>query len=103
MNRMSHPVWIRPKPADLEMILGDCLASPINTIDVTVANSQMDDPRIEAEMFCARYVGGKVIDRPFPLMDSAETNTEQTQLGVDAVTVALNGICSTCTFRSTIG
>lgn len=103
MSKSVHPVWIRPKPTELEMILGDCLASPINTIDVTVANSQLEDPRITAEMSCAQYLSGAVIDRPFPLMDSADTNAEQTRLGVDAVQVALNGICSTCPFRSSVG
>lgn len=103
MSRSVHPVWIRPKPTELEMILGDCLASPINTIDVTVANNQLEDPRITAEMHCLRYLSGAVIEGPFPLMDSADTNAEQTRLGLDTVQEVLNGICSACSFRSSVG
>ncbi len=104
-NREQHPTWIRPKSREIEGILGDCLASPIQEIQVTVEEKTFNDPRIEALMNCSRYPNNShhKIDRPFPLADAADTNTEQLQLGIDSVKIALNSICKTCPFKSTVG
>ncbi len=102
-ERISHPVWTRPSEIELEGILGDCLASPVSGINVTAEADTLSDPTLVSEITCARFPEGITIETPFPLMDTADTNSEQIQLGVDTVKIALDSLCSTCTLRSCIG
>ena len=97
---VPHPVWIRPRSDELALIKGDCGVQPIGEIDVRVERVDvLDDPTIHALMLCKKFPSGNTLVIPFPLMDAAETNVEQTFLGIDTVSVSVSSLCKVCEFR----
>lgn len=95
-NRIPLTTWIRPSDIHLASIFGDCFVSPVDFIDVTVEENTFEDPRIETSMNCQRYPSSKTISLPFPLVDAADTNQEQTELGVETVKLAVQALCRVC-------
>ncbi len=102
-NRERHPTWVSPTPDQLSTILGDCLSSPVSKVNVTASPESLSDPTLEFDVNCWKFPEGHTVEVPFPLMDTADTNREQTQLGVDSAQVALDALCATCPFRSSVG
>jgi hypothetical protein len=99
-QRERHPTWVTPTDRQLSQVIGGCLADPVSRLDVTVVSrEQLDDPLLEMSVTCQQFPEGTTINTPFPLMDAADTNKEQTQLGIDAAQVALDGLCENCEFR----
>lgn len=98
-----HPTWVSPTPLQLITILGDCLSSPVSNVIVTASPESLSNPTLEFDVNCWKFPEGHEVKVPFLLMDTADTIKEQIQLGVDSAQLALDALCATCPFRSSVG